>query len=120
MKLKRSWFCQCGWTFDEMVMGTNKDLDLEGAEGTSHRYCSGCNSKVEMAWRVIENTDPDDELNEPSDYCTYCKELKSIDEMHYVWENYSHPVCNDCAEKNNSEHDADMDAQDIKWGKDKV
>jgi len=119
MNLKRTWFCKCGWTLDEEISGNLKDLDKEGAEGKSQRFCSGCNKRTGVEWRVIENTDPSDELEEPSDYCNYCKEIKPAEIMNDDFENYSHSVCDYCLE-NRSESDADMDAQDIKWGKHKV
>lgn len=117
--MKISWFCKCGWTFDEKI---NSHKYSEGDSGESLCYCSGCHQTLELEWYVIENTDPDEELNEISGYCAYCKQTKPNGEMLYDHKNYSHPVCNSCLEKKseNSEHDADMDAQDIKWGKDKV
>jgi len=95
-QLKRSWFCQCGYTFDEE---TGSSEYQEGNEGTSTRFCSGCNARTQMEWRVIENTDPDDELDEESGYCGYCQEFKPADIMNYDFENYSHPVCDYCLEK---------------------
>jgi len=119
VELKRSWFCKCGYTFDEETGGGEYQGYQEGNEGTSTRFCSGCNARTQMEWRVIENTDPDDELDEESGFCGYCQEFKPVDIMNYDFENFSHPVCDYCLE-NKSEHDADMDAQDSKWGKNKV
>lgn len=98
--LKRSWFCTCGWTFDEEV-GQYKNE--EGTEGTSTYYCPNCKQRIEFEWRVIENTDPDDELEEASDICHYCSELKPTDIMHYDYKNYSHPVCDYCVEENSKQ-----------------
>ena len=97
MSLKRSWFCKCGWTFDEEV---GDYLNQEGGKGTSTRFCGGCNSKTEMEWRVIENTDPEDELEEASDFCFYCEEIKASDITHGEYENYAYAVCDYCIEQN--------------------
>lgn len=115
-ELKRTWFCKCGWTFDEEV---GKYLPAEGTEGTANRFCSGCNSTVQMEWRVIENTDPEDELDEASSFCFYCEQLKEPEEVNEEYENYAYPVCNECI-KIDPDYLADMDAQDPKWGEHKV
>ena len=107
--LKRSWFCKCGYTFDEEV-GDLKSLSKEGAEGKSLYYCSGCGKRVKFEWRVVENTDPDDKLDEPSEYCSYCEQVKPIEIMRNPFENYSHPVCDYCVEVKNK---MDLSSSDI-------
>ena len=89
-----------------------KDKDLAVPENITKK-------KRTMGTSHFENTDPDEELNEISGYCSYCNQTKPNGEMLYDHKNYSHPVCDYCLE-NKSEHDADMDAQDSKWGKNKV
>ena len=112
MKLKRSWFCKCGWTWDEEV---GVYFNAEGDSGSSIRFCNGCHSKTEMEWRVIENTDPDDELEEASAFCFYCEQLLEPCEVNSEYENYAYPVCKDC-----SNFKADMEAQDIDMGDAKI
>ena len=91
--IKRSWFCQCGWTWDEE---TGEYLNAEGNEGSSNRYCSGCNSITKLEWRVIENTDPDDELDKPSAFCFYCQQLLEAGNVEQEYKNYAYPVCDKC------------------------
>jgi len=96
-QLKRSWFCTCGGTFDEEV---GRYFPSEGTDGVSERYCCNCKSRTRMEWRVIENTDPDDELDPSSKFCFYCNELKEAVEVQDEYENYAYPVCNHCIEEN--------------------
>jgi len=101
-KMKRSWFCkECGWGFDVKV-GPNHQ---EGETGVSSYYCPNCKENVQFEHRVIENTDPNDELYDEDIFCNYCKELKPGDIMHTDFENYSHPVCDYCLEKVEPKHE---------------
>ena len=112
MNLKRSWFCQCGWTWDEEV---GEHLNSEGDYGSSIRFCNGCHSKTEIEWRVIENTDIEDELEEASALCFYCHQLLETTEVHSDYKNYAYPICKGC-----SNFKADMAAQDVDMGEAKI
>jgi len=98
--LKRSWWCQecgCGWN-ESLGSSTEK----EGSEGVSTCYCFNCKAITKYDWRIIENTDPDEELDPPAIHCHYCEELKPNEVMNVNFENYSHPVCDYCLEVKNA------------------
>lgn len=98
--IKRTWWCQeCGCGHDEKV-GVNRS---QGNEGVSTYYCSNCKARTKHDWKIIENTDPTEELEEPSLYCEYCEEVKPSDIMNVEYENYPYPVCNYCIENNNKQ-----------------
>jgi len=109
--MKRSWFCKdCGWSFDEEV-GLFRS---KGDEGISTCYCPNCKARTQFDWKIIENTDPTEQLEVGSGYCNYCQEIKPAEIMNYNFENYLYPVCDYCYEAGKDEVLDEFDADEIK------